>query len=155
MSSAKYHHDVFALPMFGGRLYIVTTPSLVGTIQRHYKELSFWFLEGAFSAKLGGLSEHASKVLLENAAGREIGNSLVVDGMKQTHAAMVDGLEKMAQTAVDIIGVEIDRLEAEAEANKEIDLWKWVDDHVSLMTSAAVYGPSNPYNDPKLARGLR
>lgn len=68
--------------MFGGRLYIITALSLVGTIQRHYKELSFWFLEGAFSAKLGSLSEHVSKVLLENAAGREVGNSLVVDGIK-------------------------------------------------------------------------
>jgi hypothetical protein len=151
--SGKYHHDIFTLPMFGGRLYIVTAPDLVAPIQRHYKSLSFWFLEGAFTVRLGALSKHSAKLLTENAAGREVGNSLVVDGMKETHAAMSAGLDWMNQTAVDIIGARMDQLEAEAAT--EVDLWKWVDSNVSLMTSGAVYGPMNPYRDPELARGLR
>ncbi|TVY41103.1 25-hydroxycholesterol 7-alpha-hydroxylase [Lachnellula occidentalis] len=151
--SAKYRHDVFTLPMFGGRLYIVTAPSLVAPIQRHYKALSFWFLEGAFTVKLGALSNQSAKILLENAAGREIGNSLVVDGMKETHAAMAAGLEQMTQVAVDIVASQINGIKT--EVGEKLDLWAWLERNVALMTSGAVYGPTNPYLDPELLQGLK
>jgi hypothetical protein len=81
--------------MFGWRLYIVNSPELVFSIQRHYKALSFWFLEAKFTIKLGALSEKSGKHLLEIAAGRDDGPSLVVDGMKHTHTAMIASLEDM------------------------------------------------------------
>lgn len=139
--------------MFGGRLYVVTDPNFVATIQRHYKALSFWFLEGAFTVKLGALSEHGARLLTENAAGREIGTSLVVDGMKETHTAMSAGLNSISQAAVDIIAASMDQLESEGPT--DLDLWRWVDDNVALMTSGAVYGPLNPYADLKIARSLK
>ena len=139
--------------MFGWRLYVLTNPNLVSTVTRHYKALSLWFLEGAFTVKLGGLSKHGAQLLLENAAGGELRNSLVVDGMKETHAAMVSGLDTMSQMAVDIIVESVNQLETDRVV--EIDLWRWVDVNVSLMTSGAVYGPLNPYRDPKIADGLK
>ncbi|KAM3064742.1 hypothetical protein ACMFMG_005737 [Clarireedia jacksonii] len=153
MLTNKYHHEVFTLPMFGGSLYIVTAPRLVGPIHRYYKDLSLWSVEATFTVKLGALGNHSAQLLAENPAGRMEGSSLVMDGMRHTHISMGAGLNQMNQVAVDIIGAAIDQLESESPT--ELDLWKWIDHNVSLMTSGAVYGPMNPYKDSEVASGLR
>jgi hypothetical protein len=131
----------------------VTAPRLVGPVHRYYKDLSLWSVEATFTVKVGALSNHSANILAENPAGRFEGNSLVMDGMKQTHVSMAAGLNQMNQVAVNLIGAAIDQLES--ESSTDFDLWKWVEHNVSLMTSGAVYGPMNPYKDSKLASGLR
>jgi hypothetical protein len=139
--------------MVGGRLYVVTDPNLIATVQRHYKELSFWFLEGAFTVKLGGLTKDGAQRLTQNATGREAGASLLIDGMKAIHVAMNSGLYAMIQVATEIVVVAMDMLEEKGVA--EVDLWQWIDRNVSSMTTGAVYGPLDPYRDPAIASSLK
>ena len=42
--------------MAGGRVYVVSSPDLVLSLQRQPKTVSFWFIEGKFTAMLGGMS---------------------------------------------------------------------------------------------------
>ena len=52
--------------MAGGRVYVVSSPDLVLSLQRQPKTVSFWFIEGKFTAMLGGMSTDATDILLEN-----------------------------------------------------------------------------------------
>lgn len=152
--SNKYKHKIFTLPMFGGRLYIVTSPKLANSIQKHYKAFSFWFIEATFSIKLGSLNSKTAALLLHNAAGREEGSSMMMDGLKGTHAAMISGLNRMNQTVLTFLNNSLNQV-AKKELETEVDLWKWVENNITLATSTAIYGSKNPYLNPEVADGLR
>lgn len=135
-------------------MYIVAAPDLATSVQKNYKALSFWSIEAQFSIKLGSLSKETGKLLLENASGRENGNSMMIEGLKASHSAMVTGLNEMNRVSFDFLAGAMDRIAKEGP-EMQIDLREWVEHNMSLATSAAVYGPMDPYRDPKIEEGLR
>ncbi|KAF2178173.1 cytochrome P450 [Zopfia rhizophila CBS 207.26] len=154
--SRQYGYKIYSLAMPGGRIYIVNSPDLISTIQKHPRVLSFWFIEASLTKNLGGISNKANSLLLENAQGGQQGdkgeNSLVVDGMKVRHKAMsCDHLDKMTLAAIERAKKEI---YLPANTTKEVELWDWVQHMFSLAVCSSVYGPDNPYEDQNLERGL-
>ncbi|OCL05802.1 cytochrome P450 [Glonium stellatum] len=152
---AKYGYPIFSLAMPGGRLYIINSPELILAVQKQPRTLSFWFIEASVTKRLGGISDRANKILLENARGEKGENSLVVDGMKATHKAMMaDGLDSMTLVSIRRAAQSIDGLEV-GNSGKELDLWKWVRHIFSLAVTAGVYGPKSPYEDVSLEQNLQ
>lgn len=138
--------------MPGGRIYIVNSPDLISTIQKQPRVLSFWFIEASFTKNLGGISNEANTILLENARGDKGQKSLVVDGMRATHKAMSgEHLERMTLAAIGRARNEINK---SADKAKEIELWDWAQHVFSLAVSSSVYGPDNPYENERLERDL-
>lgn len=43
--------------------------------------------------------------------------------------------------------VTMDKLQI-SEGMKDIDLWKWLQHEVTMITTDSVYGPMNPYRQP-------
>jgi hypothetical protein len=141
--------------MPAGRLYIVNSPELISAVQKQPRILTFWFIQATLTQRLGGISDKANEILLENARGVKGENSLVVDGMKVTHEAMMgDHLDSLTVASIQRAAKSIDELKV-GEAGKELDLWKWVRHVFSLAVSAGVYGPQNPYEDPSLEQDLQ
>ncbi len=140
--------------MPGGRLYVVNSPEVIGAIQKVPRVLSFWFIEATLTKNLGGISDKANAILLDNARGDKGSNSLVVDGMKATHQAMVgQHLEDMTAQAIQRAEKELRLLETTGTENV-IDLWEWTQHVFSLAVARAVYGPDNPYEDVMVEKGL-
>jgi hypothetical protein len=144
--------------MPGGRLYVVNSSEHIKSIEKAYREISFWFIEASFSKRLAGISDSSDQTLKANAQGIKGEASLVVDGMKATHAAMVgqhlhDMVERGLQRAASIL----EELESDADSLSgpaSHCLWSWTQHVFSLSTSSAVYGPDNPYEDLAVEKGL-
>ena len=116
--------------------------------------LSFWFIEASLTKNLGGISNEANTILLDNARGDKGNNSLVVDGMKATHKAMSgEFLDSTTRAAIRRAGDELRHLQGNKSVEK-LELWDWVQHVYSLAVSSSVYGAANPYEDAVLERGL-
>ncbi|KAL9079319.1 MAG: hypothetical protein Q9157_001795 [Trypethelium eluteriae] len=153
-TTEKYRQKIYSLAMPGGRIYIVNSPDIIASIMRVPQVLSFWFIEAALTKSLGGISDEANAILLDNARGDKGNNSLVVDGMKATHKAMSgEFLNSMTQAAIRRASDEIKLLQAD-ESAKELELWDWVQHVYSLAVSSSVYGDANPYEDATLKHEL-
>lgn len=127
-------------------------------MEKAYREISFWFIEASFSKRLAGISDSSDQILKANAEGRKGEDSLVVDGMKATHAAMVgqhlhDMVERGLQRAASILG-ELESESASPNGPASHCLWSWTRHVFSLATSSAVYGPGNPYENLAVEQGL-
>ncbi|KAF1954377.1 cytochrome P450 [Byssothecium circinans] len=150
--SKKYGHQLYSLAMPGGRIYIVNSPDLISIIQKHPRVLSHWYIAAALTKNLGGISNEANAILLENARGDKGQNSLVIDGMKATHKAMSgEHLDNMTLAAIR----RAKNVIAESGPSPgKVELWDWVQHCFSLAVSSSVYGHNNPYENERLERGL-
>lgn len=139
--------------MPGGRIYVVTSPELAICLQRQPKLISFWYIEAKFTAKLGGLSEDAGDRLLKNLHPGQSGNSMLLEGMKAAHKALMpgDSINHMVRIAAQTAAAAMDEMETNKRAGaNEVDLWSWVQHEITMATTESVYGPSNPYRDPEV-----
>jgi hypothetical protein len=94
------------------------------------------------------MSKEASRKILENVKGGSGMESLLIEGLEETHKVMRpgSGVNQMVsittRTAADNMAIfEID------PASRRVDLWQWVQHEVTVATTEAVYGPTNPYRD--------
>lgn len=144
--------------MPGGRLHVVNSSEHIKSIEKAYREISFWFIGASFSERLAGVSGSSDQILKANAEGIKGEANLVVDGMKATHAATVgqhlhDMVERGLRRAASIL----EELESDADSLSgpaSHCLWSRTQHVFSLSTSSAVYGPGSPYENLAVERGL-
>jgi hypothetical protein len=138
--------------MPAGRLYVVNSSEHIKSIEKAYREISFWFIEASFSKRLAGITDSSDQILKKNAEGIKGEPSLVVDGMKATHAAMIgQNLHDMVELGLQRADSILDELESNPKSHC---LWSWTRHIFSLAISSAVYGPGNPYEDFAVEQGL-
>ena len=149
--SARYNLPIYSLGMLNSQVYVVNSPELVLAVQRHPKTVSFWFIEAKFTGILSGMSRGACEKLLEHIEGTPGTQSLLLEGMKATHTAMMPGkeLDVMIKTAVLALHSSLEKFKTNSKASR-VNLWDWVQYEMTIVTTESVYGPMNPYRDPKV-----
>jgi hypothetical protein len=137
--------------MFGGNLYVIHSPDLVYSVQRQPKSLSFWFFEARFSAKLGGMCKASEERMYRDIAVDYNGENVVIEGLRGTKIAMSPqgGMNDMLSSCVALMTKDLDALNRKGK--QRMSLYDWVQHEVTMATTEAVYGPSNPFRDPKVA----
>lgn len=138
-----------------GRLYVVNSPDLVLSLQKQPRTVSFWLVESKFTAKLGGLSKTATEMLLDNVGTDLGGKSLLIEGLKATHVAMMPGMaiNDMLYLTSQTFAIRLNRFETDSK-RRRVDLWSWLRHEVTMGTTESVYGPKNPYRDPEVEKGF-
>jgi hypothetical protein len=157
--------------MFGSNVYIITSPSLIYSLHKQPRQLSFWYFEAMFTAKLGGFSragtEASFKGILPEVADKE--RSPVIDVLKTTVVAMSPqgdmgrllgvaaermgrGLDEVAREGRGM-GTEIRKGEG-AGGEETVDLCEWVQHEMVMATTEAFYGSKNPYRDGGVEEGF-
>jgi hypothetical protein len=142
--------------MLGGKVYIIGSAETMHTVQRHPKAISFWYVESVFAAQLGAMSKQTTKALVEGwEPSTRQPNVLMAQGLKAIHHALtpVGGMDEMNKEASNIMSTRLDDLIASQEA-LPVDLWEWVQHEITVATTQCVYGPRNPYQDPKVESGF-
>lgn len=136
-------------------MYMVNSPKLVKSLQRHPKIVSFWYVEAKFTAMLGGMSKAASTKISENVKNESTGRSLLIDGLRATHKAMQPGagVQRMLHATVGSTCSRHDQLKSTSGA-LDVDLWEFVKEDTTIATTDSVYGLSNPYQDRKIRRAF-
>ena len=137
--------------MFGGYVYVISSPELMHSLHRQPRIISFWFIEGKFTIQLGGMSDAAADVLQANLGADDKNASLLIEGLKATQHAMSlqGGREEMNRRASAVMKSRLGEVDA-LGVSTSIDLWKWVQHEITVATTESIYGNANPYRNPKV-----
>ncbi|KAF2121684.1 cytochrome P450 [Lophiotrema nucula] len=149
--SKKWNLPIFSLSMFGGKVYVVSSPDLMHSLHRQPRVVSFWFIEGQFTTLLGGMSKASADALQANLGAADRESSLLVEGLKVTQQAMSPqgGMEEMNRRAAAVVRTRLDELQETGGTNR-VDLWGWIQHEITIATTESIYGLGNPYRDPKV-----
>ncbi|USP74927.1 uncharacterized protein yc1106_02201 [Curvularia clavata] len=144
---------IFLLPMPGGRIAIVTTPALLSHVDKNPKAIAFAPIAALVIDKLSGLSKSGSKVVLDKLMGEDKMEGYMNAVMKDIHATLTPGphLETITtQVAYDING-SIRKLHGKTS---RVNLLHWFRHEFGLSSTNGIYGPENPFKDPKVEAGF-
>ena len=133
--------------MLSGKVYVVTSPDLVGAVNRNSKALAFNPFIAQLGKRITGHDEATSQIVQHNLNG-EHGPGYVVDIHDGIVAALAPGksLEKMTGVMLQEASNYLQALEKE----DGIDLFMWTRQMVTMCSTRAIYGSKNPFNgNPK------
>ena len=134
--------------MLNGKIYVVSSPSLINAVNRNSKVLAFNPFIAALGMRITGHDEATSKIVQHNLNG-ENGTGYVID----LHDNMVAALAPKCDDLVNMTGGMLDEasLYINAVQGRTVDLFGWIREMVTMASTSAVYGPHNPFKtDPKL-----
>ena len=152
-SSNQYSKQIFTMTMPGQKMYIVTKPELIQSIQKQPKALAFPPIEAKFATKICGSSDEAHRILMKNLNGDEGDWGLSMDSYACMRAALSPGpgLDDMNRVMIQNIAASLDSLKPASGSRTKIGLAKWLRRAVTEATTNSVYGPQNPFKDVEVA----
>ena len=155
-NSRRYGLPIYSLAMPGGKIYVVTDPALLMAIQKMPKIFSFWAMEAKLSNSLAAPSKEAAAIMVENVSRDDGEKSMFIDGMRFTHEAvrLGESLDDMNQNMADALRQSIRQLDDFSSEEKAFDLWVWIKHAMTQASTQAIYGPDNPFRDPKVEQGF-
>jgi len=131
------------------RLYIINSTDLIPAVQKYYRILDFAPMEAKVAITVMGASPAGKKVLIKKVDGVEdFSYAILFD--KAIHSAVSPGpgLDAMNRKSVQNVSDVLDELASETP--RTIRLFEWVKEQITLATTDAVYGPKNPFADPRI-----
>ena len=136
------------MAMPGVKIYVVTTPALIQSVQKQPQTLAFPPIEANFSSRVCGSSKEAHDIVMKNVNGDEGDWGLSMETYAAMRAALAPGpdLDEMNRLMVWNNASSIDDLSTVGKPTKK-NLAQWLRNTVTLATTNSVYGPYNPYKD--------
>lgn len=137
----------------GQKMYVVTKPELVQTVQKQHKILAFPPIEAKFASTVCGASLEAQAILGRNVNGDEGDFGLSMESYAAMRAALQPGalLDDMNRVMIKEIADSLDLLEPAKGQSRKIGMYSWLRDAITTATTRSVYGPMNPYDDKAIA----
>ena len=129
--------------MLNGKVYVVTSPDLIAAVNRNSKSLAFNPFIAQLGKRITGHDEATSRIVQHNLNG-EHGPGYVTEVHDGIVAALIPGtnLENMTEQYIREVIARLDSL----ETDKDIKLFAWTRDLVTLCSTRAIYGPENPFD---------
>ena len=137
--------------MLSRKVYVVTSPDLIAAVNRNSKSLSFNPFIAQLGKRITGHDETTSQIVQLNLNG-ENGPGYVIDVHDGMVAALAPGrsLENMTEVMLH----EASRCLESLDDGVEVDLFAWMRNTVTLCSTRAIYGPSNPFSTDSRFAGL-
>ncbi|RYP40971.1 hypothetical protein DL767_001287 [Monosporascus sp. MG133] len=151
--SQQTDSPIFTMPLPGQKMYVVTKPELVQTVQKQHKTLAFPPIEAKFASKVCGASLEAQAILAKNVNGDEGDFGLSMESYAATRAALKPGsqLDDMNRIMIQEIAKSLDLLQSAKGESRQVGIYAWLRDAITTATTRSVYGPMNPYDDKAIA----
>ena len=123
------------------KVYVVTSPALVSTVNRNSRTLAFNPFIALLGKRITGHDEATSKIVQHNLNGEE-GPGYVIDVHDGTAAALAPGksLENMTLAMLHEALIYLETFESQ----REMELFGWTRNTVTMCSTRAIYGPDNP-----------
>lgn len=61
-----------------------------------------------------------------------------------------EDLDDMNREMIKVVAWELDKIEPAPGGSRQVQFWAWARNAITEATTKSVYGPENPYNDPKV-----
>jgi hypothetical protein len=133
------------------RLYIINATELIPIAQKYYRILDFAPMEAKVAINVMGASPAGKKVLIKNINGVEdYSYPILFD--KAIHPSVSPGPALHAMNAKSVQNVSRIVTQLATQAPKKLKLMEFVRKHITEATTDAVYGPKNPFADPKIQK---
>jgi len=142
---------IFALPIGSFKMYIVTDRTLVPSIQRAARTISFTPFSIRVNKAICELSDKAAEAHNNRSFMTEIKHA-AVHGLSP--GASLDQINLDTTNEQLRIMNELTGRAATSSAGDTIDLVEWVQHVVSLSATRGFYGPLNPYSNPEHEKGF-
>ncbi|KAI1206943.1 cytochrome P450 [Annulohypoxylon truncatum] len=144
---------IFTMSLPGQKMYVVTDPELVQTVQKQHKILAFPPIEAKFASQVCGASLEAQAILNKNVNGDEGNFGLSMESYDAMRAGLKPGsqLDDMNRLMIQEIAKSLDSLQPRKGESRRIGMYSWLRDAITTATTRSVYGPMNPYDDKSIA----
>lgn len=142
----RYHKPIFTLPVFKGRMYIVTTPELAQAVHKAHRSVHFHTLLAQAMKNLFLMDDDAMKILNENRNGEDgtrRGIMNEVHDMMLTTLAPGQFLNDLNKNTLDAVLPHMNNLAKDGPLNTKF--WSWLRHHFSLASIRGLWGPRNPF----------
>lgn len=129
------------------RIYVVNDESLISSVQRQFRALNFPVIMGKAIGKIAGTSPATNEIMNRDLT---TDDGFLVGFNKAIHYTVSAGpeLDRLDRDAINSFATSIDRFSAGGP--RSVSLFSWVRSEVLLGTTDAVYGPFNPFRDPRI-----
>ena len=154
MNDRREQHPlpIYTLAMLGSKVYVVDSPELIVSVQRQPKTLAFPPIEAKFAMTVCASSKEANDILNINVNGDEGDWGYSVSFYKALHPPLAPGpgLDGMNRVMVQNIAASLESLRTGEGKPTKISLVRWLRHEITMATTNSVYGPLNPFKDPKV-----
>ncbi|KAI1173339.1 cytochrome P450 [Nemania sp. FL0916] len=142
-----YSQPIFTLRLPFTRLYIVTATSLIPSVQRQSRVLSFNPIQIKAVTNFASPSKEALDLINLNIDNEK---GFIHGFLKAVYPTLTGTmLDMLNQRTVDVILAEFDKFAAKGCSPTIVDLYKWMDQQITYVTTDSIYGPHNPLRDPE------
>lgn len=141
--------------MLNGKVYVVTSPDLVGAVYRNAKTLAFNPFIAKFSQRITNYDEATSLIVQHNLNG-ENGPGYVIESHDAILKALAPGenLEKMTLIMLEEVSDALIAFDHHGD-NDKINFFAWIRKTVTMCSTKAIYGSENPFSKyPELEKAF-
>ena len=128
--------------MLSSKTYIVTSPELITAVNRNSKTLAFNPFIAMIGKRMTGHDDTTSKIVQHNLNG-ENGPGYVIDVHDGQLTALAPGehLDELLGPLLDAI----EKFLVKLKDGSEVELFAWSRKLMTVSSTAAIYGPTNPF----------
>ncbi|KAI0390025.1 cytochrome P450 [Xylariaceae sp. FL0594] len=152
--SKQVDAPIFTMALPGQKMYVVTKPELVQSVQKQHKVLAFPPIEANFASTVCGASQEAQAILAKNVNGDEGDFGLSMESYEAMRSALKPSpeLDDMNRSMIREVTKSLDQLQPSLSrgGSRTLSLYAWLRNAITTATTRSVYGPMNPYDDPEI-----
>jgi hypothetical protein len=147
---------IFTIALPGQKMYVVTKPELVQSVQRQHKTLAFPPIEAKFASTVCGASREAQAILAKNVNGDDGDFGLSMESYEAMRSALKPGsdLDHMNRSMIREITKSLDQIQPSKGESRRLNLYGWLRGAITTATTRSVYGSLNPYDDPEIVEAF-
>ena len=139
---------MYTLPLPKSKFYVVNSTDVVKTVMNRPNDMSSHPLAAEFATSVCGTTKETFEIIMSHVHG-EKGDMKGFFNSTRTTLGPGPGLDGMNRKMIEKVAASLDKL-TEVAGPKRIMLQKWLEHEITHATTESVYGPENPYRDPKV-----
>ncbi|WQF86395.1 Putative cytochrome P450 [Colletotrichum destructivum] len=145
---------IYLLPMIGGgRIAIANTPEVLSAIDKNPTAVAFIPLAALVIKKLSGLSAEGNRILCGKTAGPDKHEGYMHILSKGVHSTLAPGRSLDAVTSIVAYDLNDSIQELHGKTTR-MNVLHWFRHAFGISSTDGIYGPGNPFKDPKVEAGF-
>ncbi len=137
----------------GGRIAIANTPEVLSAIDKNPTAVAFIPLAALVIKKLSGLSAEGNKILCGKTAGPDRHEGYMHILSKGVHSTLAPGASLDAVTSIVAYDLNDSIQELHGKTTR-MNVLHWFRHAFGISSTDGIYGPGNPFKDPKVEAGF-
>ncbi|RJE20947.1 Cytochrome p450 [Aspergillus sclerotialis] len=144
---------IYLIPVPGGRIAVVNTPEVLSHVDKNPNAIAFAPIAALVIDKLSGLSNQGSRTVLDKTMGPNKLEGYMNAVMMDIHATLAPGpkLDAVTTRVAYDLNDSIKKLHGKTT---RMNLLHWFRHEFGMSSTNGIYGPENPFRDPKVEAGF-